>query len=93
MAEKGSNKSAKSNGASHRMGNDKLKAKRVRSWKHGQEVRAHHRTRQAEQEKANAVRRYAGQLTPWELSELTRRARREHDPAVQARAREHARKG
>jgi len=68
--------SAKGNPASTRMGNEKLKARRQRSWAKRQKEKELNRNRQREAEARNAVLRAKGEPTPWEVAKAARYARR-----------------
>jgi hypothetical protein len=67
--------SSKGNPASKRMGNDKLKARRARSWERGETRK---RARQAAQDKAhtrNVQLKSDGIPTPWERSKALARSK------------------
>lgn len=66
----------KGNPASHRMSNDKLKAKRARSWANGQKKKVERMNKKAEREKVNKLLRNQDLPTPWERSKRARRAKR-----------------
>lgn len=56
----------KGNPASKRMGNVKLKERRNRSWKRGQDKKAEHRTANEIRFNKNEARRAMGEPTPWQ---------------------------
>ena len=60
------NKASKGNPASKRMMNEKLKAKRKRSWTRCQEKKAKRREEQQKREAKNRLLREQGLPTPWE---------------------------
>jgi hypothetical protein len=57
--------------------NERLKARRLASWKRGEERKEARRKAQAKREQANKMARAAGELTAHELKENARKARRE----------------
>lgn len=65
--------SAKGNPASKRMTNPKRKAKRERSWKKRQEVKAKNIAANERRRKANDDLRKVGQLTPYQERRLAQR--------------------
>lgn len=75
----GTPRGAKGNPAHKRMGNEKLKSKRARSWKAGQERKEARRKAQDARERTNRERKATGSMTPWELAQALRRARREQE--------------
>jgi hypothetical protein len=70
-------KSAKGNPASHRMGNDKLKARRARSWARGQVRKAENRKANEQRAADNRKLREQGLPTPHEVQRAKRRAKRD----------------
>lgn len=89
MSAQAGNKSAKSNGASHRMSNPKHAQLREKCWARGEKRKKANAARQKAQEAANRVLRSTGYPTPWEAAQQARAARRAADPNVQVRARLH----
>lgn len=71
------NRAGKGNPASKRMGNDKLKARRVSSWVRGQQRKEQNRRENAAAAARNRELREQGLPTPWEARKLARKARRD----------------
>lgn len=71
------NDSAKGNPAHHRIGNVNRKNRRAASWRRGQEKKKARRLAQEAREKENQKIRAEGGLTPWQLAEAKRKARRQ----------------
>jgi len=67
---------AKGNPAAKRMSNDKLKAKRARSWARGQQRKKERREAQLLREQRNRELRAAGELTPWEQAKARAKERK-----------------
>ncbi|MGH7792060.1 MAG: hypothetical protein ACREOB_07055 [Thermodesulfobacteriota bacterium] len=66
----------KGNPAGKRMQNVALKVRRAISWKRGQAKKEHNRIEQDKKEHKNNKLRKDGELTPWELSKIARKAAR-----------------
>lgn len=71
-----SNRAGKGNPASHRMSNEKLKARRARSWARAQVKKARNRAANDERAAINRQCREQGIPTPAEVRRAERRERR-----------------
>lgn len=72
----GNSSSGKGNPAHTRMSNDRLKARRERSWKRGEAGKLARRQAQQQRENANRALRGSGTLTAWQMAEAARAKRR-----------------